>query len=224
VYQIVLTSPGYKLRVHINRALKTRCKAIRAALRKYNEVAKELGRPQLDWKDITTYDSLAEFDLLNECREDIRQQPWALARNREAAIHHLRLERAKEERIRLNIEILRLVNWMHKEEKELALAIQCLQVEGSSLIIEANEMLALRHRQNAIHRGRIHKIYQLSCYTGVRDVMLGDAAGNGGIGINMEDERVDMELLNNAEEDDAAGDELDRLNNFLSDLTLADNL
>ena len=69
------------MRVHINKALKTQCKAIQTALKKYNTAAATLGRPPLDWKHISTYGSLAEFSLLQECWADIRHQPWAQASN-----------------------------------------------------------------------------------------------------------------------------------------------
>ena len=52
------------MRVHINKALKTRCKAAQTTLKKYNTAASELGCPHLDWKNISTYGSLAEFLLL----------------------------------------------------------------------------------------------------------------------------------------------------------------
>ena len=54
------------MRVHINKALKTCCRAIQTALKKYNIAATALGCPPLDWKNISTYGSLAEFSLLNQ--------------------------------------------------------------------------------------------------------------------------------------------------------------
>ncbi|KIM73179.1 hypothetical protein PILCRDRAFT_93190, partial [Piloderma croceum F 1598] len=99
-----LAGTGYKLRVHINKGLKARCKAIQNALKKYNVMAVQLRRPVLDWKSVSAYGTLAEFSLLRECREDIRAQPWAQAVNRQAGIHHLKLTRAYEERERLNLE------------------------------------------------------------------------------------------------------------------------
>lgn len=221
---------GYKLRVHINKALKTRCKAIRAALRKYNEAAKALDRPQLDWKDLTNYESLAEFDLLKECRDDIRQQPWADARNRQATLHLLKLERANEERNRLNIEIARLVDWMDREEGQLSSAIKRLHAEPESseslFATEVDEMLALRRRQNTIHRVRIQKIYDLPYYTGVQDHRI--AFGNTGLRDvdgdtqdcqDIGEQNIETMETDGAEEDDAVGDELDRLNDFLTNLS-----
>jgi hypothetical protein len=172
-----LAQLGYKLRVHINKALKTRCKAIQAALRKYNEAAKELNRPQLDWKDVSTYDTLADFELLQECQVDICQQPWADPRNRQISLHRLKLERAEEERRRLNIEISRLVDWMSQEESQLRSATNRLRSEGSPLAVEASRFLARRIRQNNVHRARIQKIYALSCYTGWRELIIGSLNG-----------------------------------------------
>src|ERR1700683_4800819 len=96
------------MRVHINKGLRARCKAIQNALRKYNAIAAKIDRPVLDWKCISTYGSLAEFSLLRECREDIRSQPGAQAANRQAGVHSLKLARAYEERARLNIEVRRV--------------------------------------------------------------------------------------------------------------------
>jgi hypothetical protein len=73
--------PGYKLCMHINKSLKTHCKAIQRALKKFNEAVATLGCPQHKWKNISTYDSLVEFELLRECQKDIRCQPWADAVN-----------------------------------------------------------------------------------------------------------------------------------------------
>lgn len=44
----LMSSLGYKMQVHINKALKTWCKAIQAALKKYNTAAVTLSRPPLD--------------------------------------------------------------------------------------------------------------------------------------------------------------------------------
>ncbi|KAI0261464.1 hypothetical protein BC834DRAFT_788886, partial [Gloeopeniophorella convolvens] len=162
LHKMGLSGTGYKLRTHINKSLKTRCKAIQRALKKFNEAAKDLGRPQLDWKDTPSYESLAEFELLRECRDDIRQQPWADSVNRQAALYALKIERAKEEREHLNIEVARLVNWMKTEESLLAATIIQLGEDQSTLTTEVQDLLSRRLRQNELHRSRILQIYQLS--------------------------------------------------------------
>ena len=168
---------GYKLHVHINKALKTRCKAIQAALCKYNEATKELNHPQLDWKDGSTYDTLADFELLQECQVDICQQPWANPHNHQISLHCLKLEWAEEERRHLNIEISCLVNWMSQEELQLRSATNHLRSEGSPLAVEASCFLAHRIHQNNVHRARIQKIYALSCYTGWWELIISSLNG-----------------------------------------------
>ena len=127
------------------------CKAIQRALKKYNEAAALLGCPLLKWKDISTYNTLAEFELLRECWEDIHHQPWANAVNCEAALYALKLERAKEERYCLNVEIARLVDWINNEEAMLKTAITYLNESNSLLEVKLKEMLVRHSQQNIIH-------------------------------------------------------------------------
>ncbi|KAI0309491.1 hypothetical protein OF83DRAFT_1032888, partial [Amylostereum chailletii] len=127
-------------------------------LKKYNVAAKSIDRPTLEWKDISIYGSLAEFELLRTTCEDILAQPWANSANRQAAIYSLKLERAQEERERLNVEICRLVTWMRDEETQLRAAVEDARGQGSHLAHELEHMLTHRVRQNHVHRTRIQWI------------------------------------------------------------------
>ncbi|KAH9952513.1 hypothetical protein BGW80DRAFT_1194853 [Lactifluus volemus] len=227
-----LSGTGYKLRTHINKSLKTHCKAIQRVLKRYNEAAATLGRPLLEWKDISTYDSLAEFELLRECREDICSQPWADAANREATLHTLRLERAKEERYRLNVEIARLVDWMNNEETVLKTVITRLNESDLSLVVELKEMLVRRSRQNTVHRRHIYQIYNLPHYTGPRDPEISSclwmcSSLSTSEGLNHGDEAADLSAVQDdtpdVEEDDLLNEELDRVNDFLGNLSIVDD-
>src|SRR5882762_2789617 len=115
------------MRTHINKSLKTRCKAIQAALHKFNAAAKVIDRPQLDWSQILTYGSLAEFELLRQCRHDIRSEPWTDSANRQAANYSLKIVRAKEEQERLNTEIQRLTTYMRDEETDFNKSLKSLK-------------------------------------------------------------------------------------------------
>ncbi|KAI0055191.1 hypothetical protein BV25DRAFT_1930474 [Artomyces pyxidatus] len=228
-----LSGTGYKMRTHINKSLRTRCKAIQTALRKYNAAAKTLCRPQLEWKDISTYGSLAEFELLQECRTDIRSLPWADSTNRQAAIDTLKLERAKEERDRLNVEISRLITSMRDEE--LGLRSQILRLESSDPLLarELTSRLDHRLRVHRIHRAKLQLIFELPCFTGSREpgVALNRYSSCTDSLLTSSDfidtfpslHNEDMEPELDAQEDDYAGDELDALNRFLSDLALIDD-
>ncbi|KAF8194797.1 hypothetical protein K438DRAFT_1587654, partial [Mycena galopus ATCC 62051] len=105
---------GYKFREKISKALKTRAEAIRRALKAYNEAAAALptAREQLSWADVMNKTSLAEFDLLRDTRDDVRQQPWAQPARHEAMVLYFGIKRAKEEIRRLNVEICRLITFM----------------------------------------------------------------------------------------------------------------
>jgi hypothetical protein len=144
-------SSGYKLHTHINKSLKTHCKAIQRALKKYNEAAALFGCPLLKWKDISTYNTLAKFELLQECWEDIHYQLWANTVNCEAALCALKLERAKEEHYHLNVEIAWLVDWINNKEAMLKTAITYLNESNSLLKVELKEMLVHCSQQDIIH-------------------------------------------------------------------------
>ena len=128
------------MHTHINKSLKTRCKVIQMALRKYNAAAKAIGRPQLDWSNISMYGSLAEFELLHESREDIRSAPWADVKNCQAAVHSLRIKCVKEEHEQLNVEIQRLITYMHDDETDLQHAIKASESQDPLLVPELQQI------------------------------------------------------------------------------------
>ena len=70
---------GYRMRTHIAKALQSRCKAIRNAVKSYNAIAllMEPPRPTLDWSRVSHYSFLEEFQLLHGSRQDIQDKRWA---------------------------------------------------------------------------------------------------------------------------------------------------
>ncbi|KAJ6580659.1 hypothetical protein B0H19DRAFT_1060400 [Mycena capillaripes] len=97
---------GYVLRQHIVKALQARSKAIEATIIRYNKAAEEMEPPMstLDWEEVVEFAFLADFDLLWEARQDIRQQPWASPAGHAAMDQHFKLLRADEEIQCLNIQ------------------------------------------------------------------------------------------------------------------------
>ncbi|KAG6884910.1 hypothetical protein C0992_005600 [Termitomyces sp. T32_za158] len=69
---------GYKLCKHIGKALKAQSQAIQNMLDKYNLAAQALSLPhsKLSWDFIVEYAFLADFDLLSDTRQDVREHPW----------------------------------------------------------------------------------------------------------------------------------------------------
>jgi hypothetical protein len=109
---------GYKLRKHIGNALKARSKAVRTALQNYNVAAQALAppRPALSWDDVVEYAFLADFDLLSDTRSDVRLRVWAKPASRILMDQHFKMERAREEIVRLNVEVPRLTTYIRDEE------------------------------------------------------------------------------------------------------------
>jgi hypothetical protein len=164
---------GYKLRMHISKALQTRSKAIQRALKAYNEAALRLDppRPKLIWSQIVEYTTLAEFELLRSgAREDIRNLDWAEMRHREASTCHLKILRAQEEIERLNIEVKRLATWMVDDEAHLQATIKKLEGTEPLLAKAVTEFASDQKRVNSCLRATLEDIYQLEGYTGDHDI------------------------------------------------------
>lgn len=66
------------MRKHIGKALQTRSAAIKTALERYNTAARGLNLPreELNLGTVLEYSFLADFDLLRETRQDIREHLW----------------------------------------------------------------------------------------------------------------------------------------------------
>ncbi|KAJ7143242.1 hypothetical protein C8R46DRAFT_1233018 [Mycena filopes] len=120
-----MSGVAYKLREKIMRALKTRSEAIRKAIDRYNIAASSLNppRPQLTWRMVVNSASLGEFDWLRETRQDIRELPWAQPARREAMVLYFGIKRAAEEKVRLNVEICRLITSMYDDHVDYYRAI-----------------------------------------------------------------------------------------------------
>ncbi|KAJ7885442.1 hypothetical protein B0H13DRAFT_2235276 [Mycena leptocephala] len=107
----------YKLRKHIAKALQTRSRTIRAALDRYNAAAAALDPPRrtLSWSEVIDFTFLADFDILRDPEGNAALRPWATPGAQELMDTHFKIERAKEEIDRLNIEIRRLVTYIRDE-------------------------------------------------------------------------------------------------------------
>lgn len=212
--------------------MKARCKAIQTALKKYNTAASAIKRPPLDWKGISTYGSIAEFSLLRECREDIRSQPWALAANRQAGIHSLKLTNAHVERKRLNYEVRRLATSMRDEELELAHHITRLTGINPPLAIVITDIRDRRIQVNNQHRRCIAAIHSLPHFNGRKD--LGVRATSSSDMDDSEDERGtdmgsgelcavgvdDPDSEAEPDEDDYTTTQLDNLETWMEQLSI----
>ncbi|KAF8591239.1 hypothetical protein K439DRAFT_1611253 [Ramaria rubella] len=161
---------GYKLRKHIGKALKSRSEAIHTAVRNYNSVAATLKPPraQLDVQTVLDYVYLAQFDLLRESRHLLPELPWAQPAEREATTAYFKLARLREEVEHVNIEVTRLRMYMDDEEEYLLRHVERLQVSDPEIGHEILQHLQWLMDVNHIHRQRIHRLVNLSGFTGPR--------------------------------------------------------
>ncbi|TFK59396.1 hypothetical protein BDN72DRAFT_780810, partial [Pluteus cervinus] len=149
-------------------ALKTRSQAIRTALEKYNLAASKLRPPgrTLDWDEISEYSFLSEFDLLRDSRQDIRKKPWAKPAARRLMDRFFKLERAREEITRLNVEIRRLVTYIEDEERFFEVSMAVLKTTNAPLAHEVYLYSQERGRANTIHRQRLQRLSSMDGFTG----------------------------------------------------------
>ncbi|KAJ7182983.1 hypothetical protein C8R43DRAFT_868822 [Mycena crocata] len=159
---------GYKMRKHIAKALQARSKAVKASIDRYNDAADAMtpAKPRLTWDQIVEYAFLADFDLLREGREDIREEPWARPAGRAAMDQHFKLLRAEEEIIRLNLEIPRLVTRIADEDKFLVYHEARLREEGKvALAHQVGVHRMERARFTPVHMERFAKLAKVPGFT-----------------------------------------------------------
>lgn len=161
-------SKGYKMRKHIGNALKSRSQAIRSALDKYNAAACKLNplRAELSWDAVVEYVFLADFDLLSDTREDIRTRCWATPAARQLMDQYFKMERAREEIARLNVEVARLATFIRDEEEFLLACETALSVSDPSLAHQLHSSRLKLGQFNDIHVSRLLKLAKLPSFTG----------------------------------------------------------
>jgi hypothetical protein len=147
--------------------LKSRSAAIRTALTKYNEAAADLFPPRspLSWEEIVEYAFLADFDLLRDTREDIRQRPWATPAARLAMDSYFKLLRAEEEILRLNVEVRRFATFIRDENQYLH-TMEQQNHSQQTLAFQIRMKRMEMGRYDALHMKIINQITKLAGYTG----------------------------------------------------------
>ncbi|KAG1895322.1 uncharacterized protein F5891DRAFT_960402 [Suillus fuscotomentosus] len=170
--KLSLSGTGYKLRQQISKALQRRSDTIRNTINRYNIQAASLIPPRqtIAWKDIAEYSFLGEFDLLRDSRTDIQDKDWARPAHREATTKYFKLCRAREEIIRLNIEIRRLRTAIHDETIDTSAVIDELLVANPLLAAELKRQWRSRAAINAVHTYRLDQIERLFGFSGISGI------------------------------------------------------
>ncbi|KAJ7349571.1 hypothetical protein DFH08DRAFT_996667 [Mycena albidolilacea] len=178
---------GYKLRKHIAKALQARSKAVRNAIDRYNDAAMALDppMPSLTWEQVVEYTFLADFDILRDTRVEVQSRPWTRPAYRLAMDTYFKIERAKEEITRLNIEIRRLVTWIRDEEGKT-------EEQAEADLLLAVQMKLYRRQRSRFddqHMEILQKLAKMKGFTG--NVSPGQAVEALGESEEMEEMEVD---------------------------------
>ncbi|KAJ6591774.1 hypothetical protein DFH09DRAFT_1306483 [Mycena vulgaris] len=149
-----MSGVAYKLREKIGKALAARATAIRHALTEYNVAAVVLDPPrsQVTWAEVQQLVSVADFDLLRDMCTDIHKLPWADPICREAMVLYFGIKHSKEELLRLNVEIRRLITFMIDDHVDYVKVIR-------DCILPSTEALGLAHELSKqwIYRSNINQ-------------------------------------------------------------------
>ena len=138
------------MRTRIAKALQSRCKAIRNAVKAYNSAAERLDppRPPISWETVSHINFLEEFNLLHDTRQDIRDKQWSQPAVRELMRLSQRVKRAHEEVERCHIAICRLYTSIQDENDFFAGTLSRLQAGEQVLYGMVHNFAARRQRVN----------------------------------------------------------------------------
>ncbi|KAF6756492.1 hypothetical protein DFP72DRAFT_1066840 [Ephemerocybe angulata] len=174
LHRLGLSGIGYRARTLLTKALRTRSKAIQNAVARYNAAAVELipPRPTIDWTKIAKYNFVEEFSLLRDARSDIRGDRWSDGEVREAMKLHQKIQRAKEELERLNIEVKRLFTSIF-DEHALFQKVQAELQDAKEyhLLGALIDFATPRKRTNRLILRYLDEITELDGYSGCRDLL-----------------------------------------------------
>lgn len=159
---------GYKMRMHIAKSLQVRCKTIKKAVVAYNTAAAALDppKPALDWADVSRYSFLEQFTLLQDTRNETQSKPWCAPVISQVIKLYRRVARAKEELVRLDVEVRRLHTAIRDDWQLFKGKLASLD-PGNPL---HGALRAFATRRQAIDRRilkRIGQVYALPGFTGI---------------------------------------------------------
>ncbi|KAK1222478.1 hypothetical protein PQX77_014684 [Marasmius sp. AFHP31] len=166
-----MSGVGYKQREKISKALRARAEAIRKALDTYNDLATQVNppRPTLTFNQIVEMVTVADFDLLKDTRHNVSEFIWAREEHREAMRLHFRIQRAREEIHRLNVELKRLITFLIDDHADYYHAIKTTQSADPEL---AAELIRQQSYRTAIHTRIVQRLGQTSALRGFTGSLL----------------------------------------------------
>jgi len=214
---------GYKQRSKISAGLKKHSKVVNAVLNEYNNQAKWLGQPVLDFQQVTEYTFLSNFELLHSTHNDITEQPWACPLICNAMTSWMKINHAKEEINHLNIEAQRLKTYIWDSSLAQWNVIQHLCQTDPALAAELQECHEAQSTTNTLLSQQLCKVELLPSFSGWtmpgmqaggNYVDPGSESNEGGVD---EGDHLEHEITVDAAVDDETGDQLFCLDNLCPD-------
>ncbi|KAG1837662.1 hypothetical protein F4604DRAFT_1885677 [Suillus subluteus] len=188
----------------ISKTLQTCCKAIQSAVKKYNEAASEIDppRPPLEWS-----------------------RPWAKPAICETMRQYLRIQHAKEEIIRCNVEAHRLHTAILDEEAMFSHILKSLEDDGELIFFIVKDYCTCRRLVNTQLLGRISQLYLMEGFTG--DTLPGTRIGQSSpaLPLDLQVQPLDDEdTPGNIDEDDEVQGDIETLIEYISELPVAHSM
>ena len=113
----------------------------------------------LSWESVIAAVNLADFNLLQSTRQDIRKLEWAQPVNCEGMVMYFKIKCAKEEISRLNIEIWRLLTFLYDDHIDHYRAVSTNIITDPTLAFEVSTRWQYH---NKIHEEIIKRLLQTS--------------------------------------------------------------
>jgi hypothetical protein len=182
---------------------------------------------------VVEYAFLADFDLLRDSHQDVRDRPWTNPACRVVIDHHFKLERAREEIQRLNVEIVRVVTYIRDENKFLRSKEADIMLVDPGLARQVKIHRMERGRFNARHMERFRKLASLPGFSGsiipgtstelggdVHDAMDVDDAAEDSCQGGVDDTAIVAEADDDDSDDDQEDEEIEAIVIALMSLTV----
>ncbi|KAG8706502.1 hypothetical protein FRC08_001015 [Ceratobasidium sp. 394] len=123
----------------------------------------------MSWETLTSISMLADFDLLHGSRTGVLEEEWAQPSNRRAAEEYQYVMRAKEEILRLNIEVRRVHTSISDERRELPELAKRVGAQSPELQWVVNRYVERRLKVNDRIMCDLNALMRSNQYTGSPD-------------------------------------------------------
>ena len=120
------------------------------------------------YSEVVDYCTFSEFEILKHSEHDVLSKDWAILANRQAANKFFKVERAKEEVCRCNVEVARLQAWVDAEDMVMSRAVATHEGSDPAFAAHLRVLQMQRRHVNDHLRSRLDQIYKLPGYSGHR--------------------------------------------------------